>query len=64
MAEQNPDGTVTMKPRGSLAYTPTASSGIVRSASRGPGGLSGTSGSNGRLQRAKGTAVGGTSAYR
>jgi hypothetical protein len=63
MAQQNYDGTVTLKTRGSVAYTPTSGSSIARSAMRGPGKLSGTEGSNGRLQRQKGAGYTGRSAY-
>lgn len=65
MAEQNPDGTVTMRTRGSLAYTPTAQSSIGTAYVKpgAPGGLTGSSGSNGRLQRQKGAGYTGRSAY-
>ena len=64
MAQQNQDGTVTLKTRGSLAYTPAAGSSITRSASRGPGVSGGSGGDNGRFTRQKGAGYTGTSAYR
>lgn len=63
MAQKNDDGTVTLKTRGSLAYTPTAGGSISRSASRGVG-VSGPTGSNPRLVKTKGSGYTGTTAYR
>lgn len=65
MAQKNYDGTVTLRTRGSLAYTPTAQSSIGRAYVKpgAPGGLTGSSGSNGRLQRQKGAGYSARSAY-
>ncbi len=65
MAQKNPDGTVTLKTRGALAYTPRAASSVTRAYVKpgAPGGLSGSEGSNGRLQRQKGAGYTGRSSY-
>jgi len=64
-AERNSDGTVTMKTRGTLAYTPSAGSSVGRAFVKpgAPGGLAGT-GVGGRMVRQKGAGYSGKSAYK
>ncbi len=65
MAVKNPDGTVTLKTRGSLAYNPRGGSSIARAYVKpgAPGGLTGSATGNGRLVRQKGAGTSGRSAY-
>lgn len=64
MATRNYDGTVTLKTRGSLAYTPRVAASTKAYVKPGaPGGLTGSATSNGRLQRQKGAGYTGRSAY-
>ncbi len=68
MAQRNYDGTVTLKTRGALAYTPSSSGGgVTRPFARpgAPGGLNGAGGATqgGLLVRQKGAGYAGRSAY-
>lgn len=65
MAQKNPDGTVTMRTRGSMAYNPRGGSSIASAYVKpgAPGGLTGSVASNGRFARQKGSGYSGRSAY-
>lgn len=65
MAERNYDGTVTMKTRGAMAYTPRASSGIARGPVKAgaPGKLAGSRSTDTRQTRQKGAGYAGRSAW-
>lgn len=64
MAQRNYDGTVTLRTRGSLAYTPRVAGSTVAYVKPGaPGGLTSSASSNGRLTRQKGAGYTGRSAY-
>lgn len=64
MATRNYDGTVTLKTRGAMSYTPKVAGSTTAYVKPGaPGGLTGSASGNGRLVRQKGAGYTGRSAY-